>query len=168
MTGEAKLALFFFLHFSKRRAATTRAGTVRVRLCVNFLSADALAEAHPPLLCLSVCSFKTRQPTPRKAACSGLPLYIFLSLLTTIKNSAPRRSSGNYAQAFFFLLGRRRANRNRVSGGVRVMRSGAAAVCPCSPAESLRRSSGTITGGAIPPSPLSPGLSDRECVAHCT
>lgn len=45
---------------------------------------------------------------------------------------------------------------------------GAAALRLCSPVVSLRRSSGTITGGAIPPSPLRPGLLSWECVAHCT
>lgn len=130
--------------------------------CVNFLLAGALAEAHPLLL----CSFKSRQPTPRKAACSGLPLYIFLSLLTIIRNSAPRRFSGHDAQAF--LSDRRRAKQNRVSGGVCVTRRGAVAVSPCSTADGPRRSSGTITGGAIPTPLLNLGLSERESVAHCT
>lgn len=48
------------------------------------------------------------------------------------------------------------------------MRSGAVAVSPCSTADGPRRSSGTITGGAIPTPLLNLGLSERERVAHCT
>lgn len=52
-----------------------------VRACVrqNFLLADAPAEARPHAPRSPRCSFKNahqKQPTPQKAACSGLPLHI--------------------------------------------------------------------------------------------
>lgn len=82
-----KHAFFPLLHSFEHGCNSKR--ELLVFSCVNFLFADALVDAHPLPPCFSVCSFKSSQPTPRKAACSGLPLYIFLSLLTILNQCHP-------------------------------------------------------------------------------
>lgn len=90
-------------------------------------------------------------------ACHFTSLFILAHNIKIVPHT--HRFSDNYARAFFIrTIGGLTKPRPR-QGLACMMCSRAAALCLYSPVVSLRRSSGTITGGAIPPSPLSAGLS---------